>query len=95
MEITNVSVRKISNESSLKGEATVTIGGDFAIHGIKIIDGKKGVFVSMPNRKGKNKEGGDEYFDVAHPTTKEARKQLVDAVLGAYKAISAEEPAKA
>ena len=88
MQITNVSIRMIENAGTLKAEATVTVGGDLAIHGIKVVEGKKGVFMSMPNRKGKGKDGEETYFDVVHPTTVEARKQLTDAVMSAYNGIA-------
>ena len=91
MQITDIKVRKVTSDKAgnLKGEASVTISDDFAIHGIKIVEGKnQELFISMPSRKGKDKEGNEAYFDYAHPTTKEARKQLTDAILGAYKALA-------
>lgn len=88
MQITDVRIRRIDNDTTLKGEAAVTIGGDLAIHGIKIVEGKNGLFLSMPNRKGKDKDGNDKYFDIVHPTTSEARKQINDMVLNAFKAMA-------
>lgn len=43
--------------SHLKATASVTIGGAFAIHGIRIMDSEKGLFVQMPQRSFK-REGG-------------------------------------
>lgn len=60
--------------------AGVTINDSFAIHGVKVINGDKGMFVAMPGAKDKN---GD-YRDVAFPVTSEARKQLGAVVLDAY-----------
>lgn len=60
--------------------AGVTINDAFAVHGIKVINSDKGMFVAMPGAKDKN---GD-YRDVAFPVTAEARKQLGSAVLDAY-----------
>ena len=59
--------------------ASVTIGDAFAVHGIKIVEGEKGLFVSMPQRK-----EGDEYRDVFHPITAEAREELNKKILDAY-----------
>ena len=34
--------------SKIKAYASVTIGGMFAVHGLKVMDSAKGMFVSMP-----------------------------------------------
>lgn len=48
--------------------------------GIKIVEGgKDGLFVSMPSRKTQ-----DGYKDICFPVTAEFRKELHQAVLGAY-----------
>jgi len=57
-------------------------GSIITIHtmeGVKIIEGSNGLFVSMPSYK-----VGNEYKDICFPITPECRKQLNDAVLGAY-----------
>ena len=51
----------------------------FAIRGVKIIEGSNGLFVSMPSYK-----VGNEYKDICFPITQECRKQLHEAVIGAY-----------
>ncbi len=35
-------------DSNLKAVASVNIGGAFAVHGIRIIESQKGMFVAMP-----------------------------------------------
>ena len=37
-----------SSNSKVKAVASVTIGGAFAVHGIKVIDSQKGLFVQVP-----------------------------------------------
>ena len=37
-----------SSNSKVKAVASVTISGAFAVHGIKVIDSQKGLFVQMP-----------------------------------------------
>jgi stage V sporulation protein G len=80
MQITDVKIRKILNEGKMKAIVSITFDNAFVIHDIKIVEGKAGLFVAMPSRRVPN---GD-FRDVAHPITPEARKQLEDAVLGAY-----------
>ena len=38
-------------ESKTKAMATLVINDEFAIHGIKVIDGKNGEFVQMPQKR--------------------------------------------
>ena len=75
----DVRIQSIKPGDSIKGTASVNINGAFAVRGIKIIEGSNGLFVSMPSYK-----VGNEYKDICFPITQECRKQLNDAVLGAY-----------
>lgn len=72
------------DDSSVKAYASVNIGGAFAVHGIKVIDSVKGIFVSMPSNSYK-KDGKVEYSDICHPITAEARNELIEKVTEAYK----------
>jgi len=52
MEITEVRINlKEASNNKLKAFATITIENSFVIRDIKIIDGKKGLFVAMPSSK--------------------------------------------
>jgi stage V sporulation protein G len=66
-------------EGAIRATASLTIGGAFAVHGIKIIDGSKGQFVSMPSYR-----SGESYKDIFHAVSAEAREQMNEAVLAAY-----------
>jgi stage V sporulation protein G len=63
----------------IRATASLTIGGAFAVHGIRIIEGSKGTFVSMPGYR-----SGDSYKDVFHPITAETRQEVNDAVMAVY-----------
>ena len=56
------------------------LGGVFAVNNLRVLEGSKGTFVSMPQTKGKD----DKYYDICFPTTKEMRKEISDAVLSKY-----------
>lgn len=71
------------DDSSVKAYASVNIGGAFAVHGIKVIDSVKGIFVSMPSNSYK-KDGKVEYSDICHPITAEARNELIEKVTETY-----------
>lgn len=69
--------------SNVKAIASVNVADSFAIHGLKVIDSGKGLFVSMPQSK-YEKDGKTQYSDICHPITAEARTELSDMVLAAY-----------
>jgi stage V sporulation protein G len=81
VEITEVRIYKMENSGNLKAYATVTLDESYAVHGLKVLEGEKGLWVSMPATKSK-KTG--EFKDVFHPISPEARQGLVDAVLLKY-----------
>lgn len=76
----SVKITPAKEEGNLLAFANVTLGGCFAVTGIRVMDSEKGVFVAMPDRK--NAKG--EYHDVCFPTTPEMRKVLHTAVLNEY-----------
>lgn len=71
---------------SIKGVATLTIDDCFIIKGITIMNGKNGLFVSMPNRKSAN----GEYKDICYPLNAETRKQITDLILEEYNKLDAD-----
>lgn len=76
--------RMVDNENSkVKAYASANIGGAFAIHGLRVIDSQKGLFVQMPQNS-YQKDGETKYNDIFHPITKDSRNELNDAVLSAY-----------
>lgn len=67
------------NGSTLKAFADVAIG-DFLIKGLRVVQGKKGLFLAMPGEQGKD----GKWYDTFRPLTKEARQLLSDAVMETY-----------
>ena len=68
--------------SRVKAIASASVG-PFAVHGIRVIDGQKGLFVQMPQNS-YTKDGKTQYSDIFHPVTAEARNELYNKVLSAY-----------
>lgn len=67
----------------LKAFASANIG-PFAVHGIRVFENEKGMFVNMPSVSYKDGQGNTQYDDVFHPVTKEAREVLVKNVIDEY-----------
>lgn len=71
--------RLLAGNGKTKAFASATIGGAFAIHGIRIIDTEKGIFIAMP-QESYIKNGEKNYKSIFHAVTAEARTALIDAV---------------
>jgi len=80
MEITEIRINPISREGKLKAIVSITIDGVFVVHNLKIIEGKKGLFLAMPSRKMAN----GKFQDLAHPIVTETRDELQRKVLEKY-----------
>jgi stage V sporulation protein G len=66
----------------LKAASNLVIEDCFVVKNVRVINGSKGLFVSMPGRK--NADG--KYSDICYPITSEVRDQIDKAVLDAYHA---------
>ncbi len=73
-------------DSSVKAVASASFDGYYAVHGIKVCSGKKGLFISMPSTSYTNANGEKKYQDTFHPITKGVREALHSAVIRAYNA---------
>ena len=69
---------------NVKAIADVTIDDAIAVHGVKVIEGKNGLFVSMPSEKWQDKDGNFKHTDIVHPVTSDIRHEFDEAVKGAY-----------
>ncbi len=76
----DVKISSFPASGNVKAYASVNFDDVFAITGLKVMEGRNGLFVSMPSRR---LESG-EYRDVCFPITGEFRQQLTDAVIGEY-----------
>ena len=90
MTITDVRVRKISNEGKMKAVASITLDEEFVVHDIKIIEGEKGLFIAMPSKK----SADGEHRDVAHPINSTTRDTIQRTILEAYEKALAEPDAE-
>ena len=79
MKITEVKIYKLTDSKTL-ALASITLDNEFVVSGLKILNGKNGLWVAMPNRK----DSKNEYHDIAFPITREAREQIQSSVLDKY-----------
>ena len=80
MKITEVKVYLTKEDGRLKAYATIVFDNDFIVRDLKVIEGDKGLFVSMPSRR--RRDGT--FRDVVHPLNSDTRKKIEDAVVAEY-----------
>ena len=77
-----VRMHRLEGDSKLKAFADVSFAGVFMVKGLRVIEGKNGLFVSMPSEQGKD----GKWYNSAFPLTADSRNSLNQAVLQAYEA---------
>jgi stage V sporulation protein G len=85
MEITEVKVYAAKDSGRLKAYATIVFDNSFIIRDLKVIEGDKGFFVSMPSRR--RKDGT--FRDIVHPLNSDTRKRIEDRVVQEFKSVQA------
>lgn len=85
MNITDVRIRKTSDEGKMKAIVSITFDDEFVVHDIKIIEGQNGLFIAMPSRK----MGEGDFRDIAHPLLSETRNKIRDAIFTEYEKVLA------
>ena len=73
-------IKKLFAEGKVKAAASLTIEGVFVIRGVRFVEGKNGLFVSMPSRK----NAAGEFYDICFPINNDTRLQILDTVKAAY-----------
>ncbi len=76
----DVRIYPTRGDGAVKANASVNINGYFAVSNVRVLEGSKGLFVSMPQYKTRN----GEYKDICFPCTKEAKQTMDNAILTAY-----------
>jgi len=80
MKISEVKVFPTKEVGRLKAYATIVFDNSFIVRDLKIIEGNKGLFVSMPSRK--RKDGT--FRDIVHPLNVEMRQVIESTVIQEY-----------
>jgi stage V sporulation protein G len=68
------------NKDCLRAFVSCKVGGAIVLDGMRVVEGTRGRFVSMPSRK----DAKGEYQDIYFPASKEVREELQEAVLEGY-----------
>ena len=71
---------RFGGEGSLKAFCDLQVGDLFVIKGLRVVNGRKGVFVSMPRQQGKDTK----WYDMVEPVSTEVKQEVDRLVLAAY-----------
>jgi len=88
MNITEVKVYTARDGGRLKAYATVVFDDCFIVRDLKVIEGHKGLFVSMPSRR---RQDGT-FRDIVHPLNSDTRTTIEERVIKEYDKVKDLEP---
>ena len=77
-------IDRMVNSGSVKAIASVSLDGMFVVKNLKVMDGRKGLFVSMPQESFTGKDGQKKYSNTFFALTNSAKLELQESVLQAY-----------
>ena len=77
-------IDRMVNAGNVKAIASVSLDGQFVVKNLKVMDGRKGLFVSMPQEFFTGRDGQKKYSNVFFALTNAAKMDLQEAVLQAY-----------
>lgn len=83
LEITEVKVFPAKESGKLKAYATIVFENCFIVRDLKVIEGEKGFFVSMPSRR--RKDGT--FRDIVHPLDSDTRQMVEDFIIKEYQRV--------
>ena len=74
-------IHRLPNNGSMKAFVDLSINDLLVIKGLRVVQGQKGLFVSMPQEQGKDKR----WYDSIRCLTPEVRDIINEKVLAAYR----------
>ncbi len=78
-ELEVVRMYRLEGDSKVKAFVDIAVGG-FIVKGFRILEGKNGLFLGMPQQKSKD----GRWFNIFFPATKEYGQVLSDLILEVY-----------
>ena len=79
IEIDVVDIRKVVGEGKLKAFADLKLGGCVVVKGFRVMEGKNGIFVSMPSKTSKD----GRWVDIVEPDAS-VKREIENVVLESY-----------
>ena len=80
IEIKVLKVHRIDGDNRIKAFVDISINDALLIKRLRIVQGKNGLFVSMPTEQGKN----EKWYERVRCLNKDIREEIANIVLAAY-----------
>ena len=73
-------MHRLEGEGNLKAFADIALNESLLLKGLRIVEGRNGLFVSMPREKGRD----NRWYEMVHPLSKEVKEEITSIILSAY-----------
>ena len=73
-------IHKLDGSSSTKAFCAISVLDSLVINGLRVVEGKEGLFVSMPREQGKD----GKWYNTVMPLNREVKDEIEKLVLEAY-----------
>jgi stage V sporulation protein G len=90
VELSVARLSRMDGEGNLKAFCDLAVADTLLLKGIRVMEGKKGLFVRMPQEQGKD----GQWYGTVIPLTPGAYQQISEVVLAAYRS-GAQGPSRA
>jgi len=80
IDIKVLKIHRLAQEGRIKAFADLSVNDALLIKGVRIVQGKGGLFVSMPTEQGQN----ERWYERVRCLTKDIRELIAQKVLEAY-----------
>lgn len=80
MKLTRIDIYETNGTTSIKANVNITIDDKIVIKNFKVIEGKKGLFISNPSIKGID----NKYYDTCYILEENARNIIYNKILDEY-----------
>jgi stage V sporulation protein G len=80
LEIKIAKIHRLPDGSRLKAFVDVSVNDTLLIKGLRIVDGKGGLFVSMPQEQGRDKR----WYDMVRCLNEDVQAQMTEKIIDAF-----------
>ena len=80
LQLEVVRLHKLNGTGATKAFCDLSILGSFVVKGLRVVEGEKGLFVSMPREEGRD----GKWYNTVIPLKREVKDEIEKLVLEAY-----------
>ncbi|MBL7132242.1 MAG: septation protein SpoVG family protein [Candidatus Omnitrophica bacterium] len=73
-------LHRIDGKSSVRAFVDIALNESLLLKGLRVVEGRNGLFVSMPREKGKD----ERWYETIHPLSRDVKEEISSIILSAY-----------